>query len=622
MEVPKTKYPNHKTYNNMHDIYNKAAESAKIGIWESNLETNTIYWDSITKRILELPEDFQPVKGDGIRFYSEGKDRERITTLIEKALTEGESFNEKFQIITAKNNIKHVECICRVELKNDKVARLLGSFQDITKEQNLINELELSVKKFSSIFSSANDAIIIIDSSTGIITDCNSRTYELTGYNHSELIGSHNSKLFPIEKRKEIRLFLSDHLNKDNYFVNETHIKTSSDLVVPVEVASGKKFVVDNRTYLVCFFRDISERKNVEENLNMLSLVASETSDAIIIANPEGETIWANNAFLKLTGYNMDEIMGKKPREFLNGPETDLETINQLNNAVKEKKNLKTIVLNYNKQKKKFWYESSTTPVFDNQGNCIKFICVGRDVTTSKEKELEIKRILDVTNDQNDKLLNFAHIVSHNIRSHASNLSMILDVMENTENDNEKLSYVEMFKEATGKLSETIEYLNEIITIQKNINIDKKQVNLKDEIEKITSSLRQSIIENQIEITHSIPDDLKVNVIPAYLDNILLNLFTNAIKYKSTKRKAKLEIGYEINESYTIISFKDNGLGINLNKNGHKIFGMYKTFHGNDDAKGIGLFITKNQLEAMKGRIEVESEENLGSTFKIYLNEK
>jgi light-regulated signal transduction histidine kinase (bacteriophytochrome) len=113
-----------------------------------------------------------------------------------------------------------------------------------------------------------------------------------------------------------------------------------------------------------------------------------------------------------------------------------------------------------------------------------------------------------------------------------------------------------------------------------------------------------------------------VKVVPAYLDSILLNLFTNAIKYKSPKRKAFLEINYEINESQTIISFKDNGLGLDLKKNGHKLFGMYKTFHGNEDAKGIGLYITKNQIEAMDGKIEVESKLDCGSTFKIFINEK
>jgi K+-sensing histidine kinase KdpD len=130
-------------------------------------------------------------------------------------------------------------------------------------------------------------------------------------------------------------------------------------------------------------------------------------------------------------------------------------------------------------------------------------------------------------------------------------------------------------------------------------------------------ALRLAIKESQISITDTIPDDLMVSAIPAYLDSILLNLFTNAIKYKSPDRKAFLEINYEINEHQTIISFKDNGLGLDLKKNGHKLFGMYKTFHGNEDAKGIGLYITKNQIEAMDGKIEVESKLDYGTTFKM-----
>ena len=199
---------------------------------------------------------------------------------------------------------------------------------------------------------------------------------------------------------------------------------------------------------------------------------------------------------------------------------------------------------------------------------------------------------------------------------------MVVDVIENTDDIHEKLSYFDLFKEGTEKLSESIEYLNEIITIQQKTNIEKKEIPLKHEIEKTKKALRLVIKESKITITDSIPDHLTVTAIPAYLDSILLNLFTNAIKYKSPERDATLEIGFKIIDGYIVINFRDNGLGLDLKKNGHKLFGMYKTFHGNEDAKGIGLFITKNQLEAMNGKIEVESTVNEGSNFKIYLNEK
>jgi len=607
---------------NQHDIYVKAAASAKIGIWKIDIKANTVYWDAVTKKILEVSQDFEPIRGYAINFFSEGEVRTRFEKNIKKAVEEGVSFDEKFQITTAKNNPKYVECVCQVEFKNGEPTHLIGTFQDITKEQNLIHKLELSVEKFSSIFSSANDAIIIIDSATGIITDCNARSYELSGYDCSELLGLHNSELFPPDKRKGIRRFLANQLKKDTHFVNETYLKTKNNTVIPVEVASGKKFIVDNHTYLVCFFRNISDRKNVEANLNMLSLVASETTDTIVIANAQGKAIWANNAYLELTGLSLEEVLDERPGYMSKGPETDPEATAKMRKAIQNKESIKITILNYNKKKEKYWFELNITTVFDNENNFINFVGVGRDVTQRIEKEIELKNLLEVTSQQNSKLYNFAHIVSHNIRSHSSNLEMVVDIIENSKTIDEKLSYFDLFKEGTAKLSETIEYLNEIITIQQKTNVEKITISLKDEIQKTKMALRLAIKESEISIIDTIPDNLMVKVVPAYLDSILLNLFTNAIKYKSPKRKAFLEINYEINESQTIISFKDNGLGLDLKKNGHKLFGMYKTFHGNEDAKGIGLYITKNQIEAMDGKIEVESKLDCGSTFKIFINEK
>lgn len=604
------------------DPYIKAAHSAKIGIWKFNLDTNVVSWDAVTKCIHEVPIDYEPKLNTAVNFHTPGENRDRLKSLVDKAINDGIVFDDKFQIITAKNNIKYVECICQIEFKNGKPVELLGTIQDITNEQNLINELQYNVEKFSSIFSSANDAIFIIDTSNGQISDCNSRSTELTGYSNSELKGLHNSKLFPEEFKRDIRFFLKYNLDRDEYTINETVIKTKSNVITPVEIASGKKFQVDQKTYVVCFIRDISERKNAENKLNLLSLAASETTDTIVIANEKGETVWANQAYLDLSGLAMEAVIGQKPGYLSKGPETDLSTSKLMRDAIKNKESIKVTILNYNKNKEKYWFELNITTVFDSNNNFINFIGVGRNVTRRIEKELEMKRLLEVTSNQNNKLYNFTHIVSHNIRSHASNLSMVVDVIENTDDIDEKLSYFELFREGTEKLSESIEYLNEIITIQEKTNIEKTKIHLKSEIEKTRMALSLAINDSKITITNSIPDDVVVKAIPAYLDSVFLNLFTNAIKYKNPKCNATLDIYYESIDGYSVINFKDNGLGLDLKKNGHKIFGMYKTFHGNEDAKGIGLFITKNQLEAMDGKITIESEEGQGSNFKIYLNEK
>lgn len=601
---------------NKQEYYNKRVQTLKIGIWEINLETNAVLWDIKTKELFEVPDHFIPNYKNTSAFFNR-KSLNHFKNLIKIAVENKLPINGKFQIITANKTSKYLECICQVDFIDDKPSRFYGTFKDITLDEERNNALESAAEKFASVFSSANDAIIIFDTSTGEITDCNNRTYELTNYNDNELINSHYSMLFPVENRAEIGLYLRNKVKSNTYFLKETYIKTKNEKRIPVQVASGKMFVINRKTYLVCFFRNITKKKEIEENLSLLSLVASETTDSIIITNSEGKSIWANEAYMRLTCSSLEEIIGEQPNYLSIRPKTNLETVNKITQALKNQEEIKVVFYNYNKQNEKYWLELNITPVFDKNGNCNKFIAIGRDVTITKEKEIELKSILEVTSQQNNKLLDFAHIVSHNIRSHTSNLLMTLEVIENTDDTIEKLSFLNMFKEATEKLSETIENLNEMITIKKKVNIKKTSINLKSKIEKLAFSL-----QNEIAITCTIPDDLTLNIIPAYLDNILQNLLSNAVKYQSPERNPELEISYQKEDNFHIINFKDNGLGLNIKKNKHKIFGMYKTFHGNENAKGIGLFIVKNQMEVMKGKIEVESIEGLGSTFKLYFYEK
>ena len=111
-------------------------------------------------------------------------------------------------------------------------------------------------------------------------------------------------------------------------------------------------------------------------------------------------------------------------------------------------------------------------------------------------------------------------------------------------------------------------------------------------------------------------------MVPAYLDSVLMNFITNAVKYKDPERDPIVKLSLEQCDNYTVLSITDNGLGIDLERYGEKLFGMYKTFHDNPDARGIGLYITKNQVEAMNGKITVSSNPGKGTTFNIHFNEK
>jgi signal transduction histidine kinase len=247
--------------------------------------------------------------------------------------------------------------------------------------------------------------------------------------------------------------------------------------------------------------------------------------------------------------------------------------------------------------------------------------CVGYDVTLLVDNLERSKRLLALTNQQNARLQNFAYIISHNIRSHSANLTALVNFLQTADDETQATMFMQMLKTSTDKLAETIVNLNEIVTTTTISNQPRELRLLRREIDRTLEALNISIHQTQLAVSIDVPADLTVNVIPAYLDSILLNLFSNAIKYRSTSAPPRLDLSCYREEDYLVLTIADNGQGIDLVRNQAKLFGMYKTFHGNEDARGLGLFITKNQVEAMNGKIEVESQIGVGSTFKVHFSE-
>ncbi|MFZ4799643.1 MAG: PAS domain S-box protein [Bacteroidia bacterium] len=364
--------------------------------------------------------------------------------------------------------------------------------------------------------------------------------------------------------------------------------------------------------------QDITYQKQIDSKLKELLLVAAKTSDAVTITDANAKISWVNDAFEKITEYSLPEVIGKEQKDLLLGKETNVEILNKLMNATLVCEPISATLLNYTKSGKPIWFDITTTPIFDENGVCTNFIDVKKDVTERMQKQEELQILTDVTANQNKRLLNFTYIVSHNIRSHSANLTGIVKLIENADDEEEKSSLFEMLKTSTEKLEETIQNLNEIISVQNNLNQVKAILNLRNELERTFLVVHESILESKITINNTVDKSIEVNVIPAYLDSILLNLITNAIKYKSPERALVINISAKLEDKFIVLCVQDNGLGLDLEKHKEKIFGMYKTFHNNANSRGIGLFITKNQIEAMNGKIAIESEVNVGTTFKIY----
>jgi PAS domain S-box-containing protein len=256
----------------------------------------------------------------------------------------------------------------------------------------------------------------------------------------------------------------------------------------------------------------------------------------------------------------------------------------------------------------------------DVNGNPIRLIGTHTDITQQKEEEKALKNTLDIINEQNSRLLNFAHIVSHNLNSHTGNFRMLLDLIEEEDEENTISEIFQYLRTSSNALHQTIEHLKELVDINTNMTFKKEHLNLDSYLNRVLTILGEEINNNKVKIFKKIPTDYNVAFNPSYLESILLNFTTNAIKYSHPDRIPEIYYDLEKENDKFVLKIRDNGLGIDLDRYGEKLFGMYKTFHNNTNARGIGLFITKNQIESMGGKVEVESKKNIGTTFKIFFN--
>jgi len=258
----------------------------------------------------------------------------------------------------------------------------------------------------------------------------------------------------------------------------------------------------------------------------------------------------------------------------------------------------------------------------NDNGDAVRLIGTHSDVTNEKQKENALLDNLDIIIEQNNRLLNFAHIVSHNLRSHTGNFKMLLNILDDSDDEQSKEECLSYLKTTSNALSETIDHLKELVDIHNTIIHKKEDLNLNVYLNQTLEVLSKEIKDNNVKIVNKIGDKDTIKFNPAYLESLFLNFTTNAIKYSHPERNPEISYSSSIEKGKLVLLIEDNGLGINLEKYGEKLFGMYKTFHKNPNARGIGLFITKNQIESMGGSIEVESKVNVGTTFKINFNEE
>lgn len=385
----------------MKEKYRKQAyQLANIGHWEVDFENDELYWSDEIKKLHEVPHDYEPDLETAITFYEKGEHRKSIQEAISHAIEKGESFTIESKIITAKGNQRWIKAIGEPEFENGRCLRLYGSTQNITDRKKAEQKIERQQKKLRDIIEHSTIMFYRHDTDHNL-TYVSPQSTRFLGYS-------------PQEAKQKWTHFITDHpVNRKAIAHTERAIKTGESqppYELQLRKADGKKIWVKvnespiveggKTVEIVGSMTDITELKNQQKELDLLSRVASETQNMVIITDSRERIEWVNKAFTQITGYSKDEALGKNPGNLLQGPETDEQTVKRIAQKIREKKSFSEEILNYTKEGKAYWLKMDVTPITDEKGNVSQFFSIQEDITEQKntlqqfkEKESQLRNM-------------------------------------------------------------------------------------------------------------------------------------------------------------------------------------------------------------------------------------
>lgn len=317
--------------------------------------------------------------------------------------------------------------------------------------------------------------------------------------------------------------------------------------------------------------------------------------NGIAIVGLDFRWVKVNQSLMDLLGYSEQEFYTMTFPDITHKDDldSDMKQLGQLLNGDVDRYQIEKRY--FHKTGKVIWVILSVSlELNEDDGEPRYFISQIVDITKQKEIVGQMSIITKIASIQNERLTDFAHIATHDLRTHLGNLGMITEFMADELQGIKEDSNFIMLKEALTQLDCTISNLNEVRKSDFGAQEQSVSLNLKDYVDSAIYNINAIARHKQCEIINDIDENLKVLAIPVYLDSIVLNLLTNAIKYSSDNRTSFVRLRSFAKDGMIILEVSDNGLGINMDAHQSELFQFKKTFHERQDARGIGLFITKS----------------------------
>ncbi len=427
---------------------------------------------------------------------------------------------------------------------------------------------------------------------------------------------------------------LSGNSQKQEFYLQETENSKGYWLDITLNPIWNENEI----TGVACFAKNITSRKIAEQELKksqdefiksnaLSSSVFNSLSSHMAVINSDGVIIAVNAAWKKFAlengttedfiGINYIDVCGSI------SDNSDAKAANQgilsvMNGSLEE------FNMEYpcHSPKEERWFLMHVTPISGIEKGAV---IAHRNITERKllerQRELEHKEkehlILELTKNNND-LLQFSFIISHNLRAPLSNLLGLLSLIEDLKIEDEYLKQIiNGFNQSTNALYKTMNDLQKIIVIRSQPSINQEEINLSEIIEDVLSQINDLVIETQPIIEINFVRTLSLHFNRTYMESILMNLFTNSIKFRAPDRTLIISLYAKSSADNFLLTFTDNGIGVDVNRHKERLFGLYQKFHSHPEGKGFGLFLIKSQIESLGGKIKMESTVNVGTKFII-----
>jgi PAS domain S-box-containing protein len=499
----------------------------------------------------------------------------------------------------------------------DKYIRILV---DITARKATEKELEIL-----SFAARKTPTGMLIRDSGGVVIWMNEALENMTGYSFAEMKGKKFGKLL-IGKDTDLKVFDTavKYFQENKPYELEIKIYKKDKTSIWVSSSNSPLFnEIGHVERQVAVMIDITSRKKAEQELKLLSMVASSTVSGVVINDSNGTVEWVNGAFERITGYTLQDVQHQHLGDVLKGELTDISIIEHARKLSKNKQSFDVDLLVYRKDGKLLWISVINSVILNSVGEVDKYIEVVIDITAKKKVELELVSAKEEAVQLNRAKDMFISVMSHEIRTP---LNAVIGMTHLLQEDNPGESQKENLDILKFSAENLMKLINDVLDFTKietgNIELEKAEVNLRKLVHDIASSMQYKAAEKNIYLKQNVDSQIPELIIgdSARLVQILLNLVSNSVKFtESGGVIINLKVLEDSDKRIRIrFSVTDTGIGIAKNKLG-TIFESFKQAETDTTRKyggtGLGLAISKRLIELHDSRINVESVKGKGSTF-------